>query len=459
MKRISKETWLLILTLAVFLAWKLSTLHFRFGDENVYFYMTKAIRDGLVPYKDFNLADPPTFIYLLTGFSALIGKHFILFKIWPPLFDAGNAVLIFLILKKIGNKVATLGPALYLFSFTILSTSDYVTGAETAIFFMLLAIYLDMRKKSARSGVSWALACLSKLYIAPALIAYLGYKAYKREFSSLARITLAGIFCSLVVLIPFFIIAPHETLANLVIFQLHRPAGLNKWNVIGFFFQMEWPLMLLALLGAFVTKHRAFIWPLCASCIFLLWFKDLYYLYLHLLLPFLAILAMEFVSHLLMRKEELVWSLIGVYTVFLVYPLITYTSTTAAQGIFEHPEEVASALVNAQDTRPIYGVQEAAPLVALIANKPIFQHSIDTNTQNFSSGALNKKDISDDAIKHGIYLIARIADYPELGVTDTGYENYFSEEDFSSCKRYATFPRPTLGDPLNDVAIYRCGNY
>jgi hypothetical protein len=455
---LSKGDFTAAIIIALFLLWKLSSLSFRFGDENVYFYMTKAIKDGFVPYKDFNLADPPAFIYLLSAFSTLIGKHFILFKIWPPLFDAGNALLIFFILKKLGNKFAALGPALYLFSFTILSTSDYVTGAETAIFFMLLAIYLDMRGKSSLSGIAWALGCLSKLYIAPALLAYLCYKLYKKEFLPLRNTIVAGIITGLLVLLPFFIISEHETFMNLIGYQLKRPAGLNKWNVFSLFFEMESLLIVSAIAGAFVTKHKALLFPLLASFAFLLWFKDLYYLYLHLLVPFLAIYAAEFALYLNAKKEELLFGFVGLYAVIALYPIFSYIQTYAPQGTFQNPEEVASALSSAPLGLPVYGVQEVAPLVALIANKSIFQNVIDTNTQNFGSEALNIQNISDSAIKNGVYLVARIADYPEQGVTDTGYEAYFYKKDFSSCTRYKTFRRPSPGDALNDVVIYKCAH-
>ena len=66
------------------------------------------------------------------------------------------------------------------------------------------------------------------------------------------------------------------------------------------------------------------------------------------------------------------------------------------------------------------------------------------------------KDISDDIMKNGAYLVARIADYPDQGVTDTGYESYFSKTAFATCKRLVSFSRPSPDDPLNIVAIYRC---
>ncbi|MDB5194578.1 MAG: hypothetical protein JWN50_592 [Parcubacteria group bacterium] len=444
-------------TVAIFLIWKLTSLHFRFGDENVYFYMTHAIQHGLLPYKDFFLADPPFFIFLLTGFKALIGTHYLLFKTLPPLFDAASAVLIYLILIRNSTRFAWLGPAFYLFSFSVLSTSDYMTGAEVMIFFILLANLLDQHGKSFWSGVSWALACLCKLYAAPALIGFLIYKLLKRERHALRNIILGGILAALIVLLPFFIMAPHQTLYDLILHQFHRPAGINKWNVWQLFLGFEWLLILAACVGAYYTKHRTLVFELALSAIFLLWYKDLYYLYLHLLMPYLALLAAEFVSSLSVKKSELAWGFIGLYVVILMYPLLTYTSTFAPQGIFENPQEIADALRLAPKSLPAYGAQEVAPLVALMADRPIFENIIDTNTQNFAAGTHNLKNISADIQKSGAYLISRIADYPDQGVTDIGYESYFDPNVFtSSCTKFKAFTRPNPADLLNDVTIYTC---
>ena len=75
----------------------------------MYFYMTQAILSGFIPYKDFFLADPPFFIYLLSGFKFIFGSNIILFKIIPVLFDSFSAILIYLILKKKENRFAFLG--------------------------------------------------------------------------------------------------------------------------------------------------------------------------------------------------------------------------------------------------------------------------------------------------------------------------------------------------------------
>jgi len=217
----------LAIAVSVFVVWKLSTLQFRFGDENVYFGMSQAVLHGLIPYKNFFFADPPFFVYLMAIFKAIFGPHLLLLKTIPVLFDSLSAVLIYLLLKK-NNRFAVLGSIFYLFSFTVLSTSDYITGAEMMIFFMLLAILLDQSKKHFWSGVFWALACLCKLYAGPALLGFLLYKLISKEWLPVRNIVLGGLTASIVILLPFFILVPIKFLTiSLFIIYADQPASLN----------------------------------------------------------------------------------------------------------------------------------------------------------------------------------------------------------------------------------------
>lgn len=458
-KNKKRDLWIVAISIAIFIFWKLSTVVFRFGDENVYFYMASAILHGLVPYKDFVFADPPFFIYLLTLFKALFGSHLILLKTLPILFDSLSALMIYLLLRN-KNKFAFLGPIFYLFSFTVLSTSDYVTGAEVMIFLVLSALWLDQREKYFYSGIFWALACLCKLYAGPALLGFLFYKLISKEYLPVKKIILGGLAATVLVMTPFIILAPHQTLSDLIIFQLHRPHGINKWNIFGVFLGFEWLLVAASVAGIFIRRNIKYLYPLIFSAVFFLIFRDLYYLYLHILLPFMILLAVQLVEFLNEKKEELAWGFMIIYFCIIIYSILGYVNVYQPQGIFNNPEEIAQALKTAPDNSPVYGAQEVAPLIALLSDKIIFNNIIDTNTQNFGSGAQNLDLVSKSAVQNGIYLVARVANYPEQKIQDTGFEGYFDRKMFdASCKLFKSFDRPTPGDPLNQVAIYKCIRY
>ena len=46
------------------------------GDENVYFYMAKAVSEGQMPYRDFFYAHPPLHIFALATLIKIFGVNF-----------------------------------------------------------------------------------------------------------------------------------------------------------------------------------------------------------------------------------------------------------------------------------------------------------------------------------------------------------------------------------------------
>ncbi len=456
MKNNQKDWYIVIGTILFFILVKLTTLTFRFGDENVYFYMSDAILNGFIPHRDFFLADPPVFIYIMAFFKMLFSSHIILFKTLPIFFDSISAILIFLLLKE-KNKLAFFAPILYLASFTVISTSDYVTGAEIMIPFVLLAILLDQKGKQFYSGVFWALACLVKLYAGPALLGFLFYKLTNKQYENIKKIIIGGLVTTLIIMLPFFILAPQQTFYNLFIHQMNRPEGINKWNIFTFFVTFEWLLILTAIWSAIKNKNNMFVYPLIFSTIFFLLYKDLYFLYLHILIPFIVILTIYALEFLWNKQKEIVYGFMVIFCIMFLYGSSSYVNIYQKEGIFNNPEEISATLKNTPENFPIYGVQEVAPLVALEANKKIFDNKIDTNTQNFAAKTHDLNKISEDAVNNGIYLIARVGEYPAQNIHDTGFEAYFSKEIFDKyCTMYKSFDRSTPDSSLNKITIYRC---
>ncbi|MFA6000203.1 MAG: glycosyltransferase family 39 protein [Candidatus Paceibacterota bacterium] len=451
------KSWYIALgTVLFFILAKLSTLSFRFGDENVYFYMSQAILDGLLPHRDFFLADPPVFVYIMAFFKMLFGSHLILFKTLPIIFDSISAVLIFLLLKD-KNRLAFLAPVFYLASFTVISTSDYVTGAEIMIPFILLALLFDQKGRPLWSGVMWALACLCKLYAGPALLGFLLYKVIKKEWGNLKEIILGGLLTTFIIMLPFFLLAPQQTFYNLFTHQFNRPVGINKWNIFAVFLKFEWLFVLGGIIAIFKIKNRIWILPFVFSALFFLLYRDLYYLYLHILMPFIIILFVELSEKIYEKQKELFYFVVALIVIIFFYSASAYNDTYQGEGIFRNPGEVAEALRNTPEDLPVYGLQEVTPLVALMSGKKIFQNIIDTNTQNFASGTHNKIKISEEAVKEGIYLVTRVGYYPAQGVVDTGFENYFDRGTFDKyCTPYMAFDHPSFNDPLNQIKIYKC---
>ncbi len=462
-------------TAAVFLLLKITGLTFRFSDGNIYLYMAKAIGEGFWPYRDFVLVDPPFLVFLLTALRALIRDHFLAYQVIPAVLEAGSSILLYVLLRLRGNKLSFLAPLLYLFSFTVLATSDYLTGVQLAVFLMLMAIFLYEKNKSIWSGVLWALAALTKLYVAPAILGFLIYNIWRKEFAKLGRIITGGALTTVVFLGPFLFTAPTQVYKYLWVMHFNRPAGLDKWNVWGFFVSHEWFLLATAAAGIYFcfkkTKlHRDapigksatgeyLLWLFIPLLAFFLVYKDVYYLYLDSLLPYLLIFSFIFLNWLY-EKDIRARMALAVVAVMgfssLTGFIFNYYQVTRADGQFPNALEVAAYVKTLPPEFDLYGGQEMVSLVALLSGRKLFNNYIDTNAQIFATNTLDLEQVSNEAADKGVYLIGRLADHPELGIQNYGSEGYFAKDVFEKyCKEIKDFPNGNQ-ELLNKIVIFKC---
>lgn len=109
------------------------------------------IDQGRVPYKDFELLVTPGFPYITWFFKHLVGEEFLHLRVVGLVFQAGIALLLFLVLSKHVSRLtsaglATLGTTL-LYSGTATISFDY---NYFAVFFAILSVYFlqqDYSKK------------------------------------------------------------------------------------------------------------------------------------------------------------------------------------------------------------------------------------------------------------------------------------------------------------------------
>ncbi len=456
-------SWLIFLLPMIFFAWyKFSHLALRFGDGNAYFYMADQILHGAKPYLDFPLADPPLLVYLLAGVKFLIGDHLILFQAVPIICELLTVLVLFLKLKKAHNHFAPLVSFIHLFSFLILSTSDYVTGLHWVILFLSLAWYFE--DQPLMSGIFWALASLIKLYTAPALLAYCLYLVLKKDWQKLAKFLLGFIATGLLVMLPFLLTAFKEVFNFTLLHQLARPKGLDKLTIIKFFIEKDFLLLMLLVWSAINTvkkKDYRLVLPIIALLIFFLSFADLYYLYLGVFSPFFSLLLLENLASFWQQSKS--WQKQVLVSVAVFYLLVTvprflnYMQVFHDQGKFVQLVEVVN-YVNNHLTKnyKFYGSHEVAPLVALASHKELFGELIDTNTQLFASGALDKQAVSQQAAEQGIYLFTKVANLSYNAKPDTGYEGYFAEEVFVKTCHQLTIINGNDQEIFDDVAIYEC---
>ncbi len=453
-KQLTKADYLVALSIGIFLIYKLATLTFRFGDGNAYLYMANSIWHGIWPYRDFFVADPPVLIMFLSFLKPIFGQQWLWLHSMPYLWEAGNALLIYLLLH--GRPQAYFASILYLFSFTILATSEFLTGVQLTVLFSLLGFYCQKKDYPLASGIFWGLAVTTKFYALPAWIGFWLYTLWTKQ--PWGRLTF-GFFASVIaVFLPFLILSPQGLVDSIILHQFNRTAGNNIWSVWRYFIQQEWPLLILAIAGSFLSSARKYLLPFWLSVIFFLVFQDLYYTYLGFLFFFLAIFAGLWIEYLIEQKDLVVIlflaSCLGAWTIF--GGIYHYENSSATHGRFSNAPEIAEYLKTQTDHEFIYGSHEVAPLLALMSGKQLFGNYIDTNTQVFAAGTLDKNQISERAAEAGVYLVARITDLPEQGIKDMGYDGFFSPEVFAaSCRRLQFFPS-TSREIDTHIGIYDC---
>jgi len=451
----------IFLTLLIFWLIKLAHLEFHFGDGNVYYYMADRLLQGTLPYRDFLIADPPLLVILLAGIKLLIGNQLILFQTVPLILESITAVLLFFLSRQQLPKLAKFIPALYLFSFLILSTTDYLTGLHFVNCLIVLAYFF--RKKPYLSGIFWGLATLIKLYVIPGFIGWMIVLFMQKKWPQFKKTAIAYIATGALIMLPFLILSPDNVINHIILHQFNRPKGLSKLNIFRFFIQHDLLLLLTVGFNFYLTKHKKFLIPLLCWLIFYVIFKDLYYLYLGVMAPWIILSLVNFwqalEKKLNCQKNNLGSQLVLMSLIMLFFTQIIglnfYQKNIQQQGVFTQAPAVAE-YINTLPTKPLYGSHEVAPLVALLSHRQLFDHQIDTNAQLFGSGALDKNEISQAAAEQGVYLLTKVADIPQSIDLNQGYDGYFSPTVFEQACQRLKIINGNDGDLFDDVAVYDC---
>lgn len=445
-------------SIIIFILIKCLMLTTRFGDGNAYIYMAKVFLEGQLPYRDFIHVDPPGLLYYLGGLRVLAGNNIWVYQLSVYFLDALTALFLFKISSHYKLSLAFLAAPIYLATFTVISVSDFLTGLQPILFLMTLAIYLSLKQRHLLAGLCWGAALLIKLYVIPPLAGVLIWYLLNKHYSGVLKLVLSCICIFILGMLPFMITSFPQLIDSLVIHQFNRPSGTNKFEVFSYFLKHEWLLVILAVAGAWFNRRAIILFPLIFTITFYLLFRDVYFMYLGNLIPWLVILALFSLSKVLTLKDSRTYTLILiglVYGLVLLYSFSDYSQSTARVGRFTNSQEISDYL-KTLPSKPLYGSYEVVPILALQTNLPILNNYINSNEQNFSSGVMDKDFISNLAVDQSAYLIGRILDYPERGVVDVGYDGYFSEKIFKQyCQRLKDFPS-TSKEIDSKIIIYQC---
>lgn len=437
---------------------RIANLGIRLSDTNIYFYTSIKLLEGNLLYKDIFFTNFPVFPYLSIAYLLLALKQLPLYYLTSTIELIIISFLVYHIAwRKTKEYIPSLMSALlYMFSFIVLSTSEHQTGVFTATFFALLGYYLLEKKKFFTSGIFISLAVLTKAYLLPIAVSFFIYLLIKREYRSLKQYILGVIAASAVVLGPFLLIARSELINDVFSYSLTRSAGLNKLEVVWFFVTHD-IVFLILLIFSLITIKKNLILGLISLCsiVFVLFYQDVYYLYLNFIVPFLCLSLPAFIKTARKQFHLQKYVLPSIVSLLLIINFFVYVSSYRSLQKMEHIEEMI-ATIKKQKPAYLYGINDITPGLAYFTGVPLLDNIVDTNENIFRKGFLDADKLTDKALSSKTIIIAHGASYPQQNIDEKILEEIFNKDKvLKNCRQSGSFPINAEG-VVNRINLFSC---
>lgn len=452
-----KKNLPIVFLISIFLIFKLGNLGIRLSDSNIYFYTGYKLLQGEVLYRDIFFTNFPFLTYLSAFYYLLTAGNLNLFFLTPAIEVVAVSLLIYAILKKKNNLfLALISSVIYLFSFIVLSTSDHQTGVFFASFASVLSYYFYLNKKFVVSGICLGLALLTKVYFLPILLALIVVLALDKNRQSAFRFFIGLFVTSFIVFLPTFLFAFPDFVKQVFEYSLTRSQGIGKSGIIWFFITHDFLLFVLLLFSLLNIKKDKFLGLLSLfGIVFLLFYQDVYYLYLNFLIPFLVLSFPEFYKSIQKNFGLQKAVILTILIPLILYSIINYiTGFRSLQKLNNFSEIVET--IKKENPKALYGVNDITPALSHATEIPLLNGVVDTNANIYRKGILDARKMTGDAIEQKALIVTHGLDYPQQGVTELVTDEIFDAEAVKkSCKLVGSFPVQTEG-PQNRLNLMRC---
>lgn len=422
------------------------------GDEWIYFYMSDLVSEGNLPYRDFFFAHPPLQLYLTAFIFLISGFHVMALKLIPFIATLVSGLFLFFLMKKTTNSSAAafLTATLFFLSYNTLLEATYSLGINETTMFVVLALYFlfasSFRYHELASGICFGFAGITGLYsLVPFLVVSM-YLLFLKRQQFLMLISGFFLIFGTVNLI-FFIVGGIPYISQVYIYHLLKPKEeSNTLILLASMVKMNVFLIGSALLSLFTRARKQFllIWlVVLAYLFFLLMLNRIFAFYFVLLFPFLAILGgfglTCLFTHLYNYQQLPRWIfyvIVAILSVFFLWNLsadalylnrVDFTS-------FDSLEEMVTFIQGTTDSGDtIFGDDSTVPLLAILANRSIALHEVDTNDMRFRSGLTSISELIERLHATGVrYIIIR--PYRGIGMSNELFA--FLQEQCSLVKEY-----------------------
>lgn len=444
----------LVLVFLAFILVKIPSIGPKISDENYLWYSAKLLADGILPYKDFFFASPPLQIGIQALLFKTIGFNIWAFKFLPIIYSIISAFFIYLSLKSSGQVKALLGVVLFLFSFVVLTTTDHDSGVHLLTMLLFASFYFS-DKKPMLAGILGGLSCLVRLYALPAVLAIIVFYLFTNKTKFIKFAT--GFVFSFVLPMAALFLVPNFG-KDIIFYHLLKTEGISKVNILSFFVRWDWLILLGFLSFIFLEKKRLSLPFLIVifQGLFYIIFADIYYLYFIVLIPFLAIIAMQGVLTLTTKTKIDTNFAVAMVIIIAIYNSLFYLNLHAKTSRIEQLPQITSFIQNnSGKSDKIYGAYEITPLIALVAKRQILDNLVDTNAKIFLTKTVNLDErlkVLDGRVKFIITLeVVNLATGEVLRIDPIGHYEFLQ----GKCKIAKDYPIAKDYN-YNKIVIWDC---
>ncbi|CAN5148862.1 hypothetical protein BH11PAT1_BH11PAT1_0570 [soil metagenome] len=453
-----KQYWPLIIIITLFLLLKLSSLGIRMSDTNIYFYTAYQMLQGKVLYKDIFFTNFPLLPYVSVCYYFFFGKSLTAYFFTSCLEASAVAgILYYLAINKTKSLlIATLTAMVYLFSFIVLSTSDHQTGVFLASLFALLSYFFFEKKHYVLTGCFVALALLTKAYFLPILASY-GVFLLIRQRKTFLPFCLGLIVTSGIILLPILIFARNDFFKDVFLYSLTRSQGLSKTNILWFFATHDILFFVMFMTALTQIKKQLFFALFCFfSLAFIIFYQDIYFLYLNFTIPFLCLFFAFFYHDSLTKLQIQKMVIPSLIVLLLVYNLFTYLTGFRNIQTFTQLDTMVTKI---KEINPpaLYGTNDTTPALSYLTGIPLLNGIVDTNENIFRKGYLNNKTLTKDALSQHALFVGHGVYYPEENLNQPLINEIFDLTQMQGkCKIEGSYPIVSEG-MTNRITLVACG--
>ena len=151
---------------------KTNGMRYSSTDEGIYFYAARAWAEGIWPYHDFFFSHPPLHIAVPAALFALFGYSFTLAKSVSAVAVAISGLLVWRLGRRyLDPFVGVFAMGLFMLAAEVLKASTNLTGINLTTMWVMLGLWLLMKRKDFLAGMILGAAACTGIYAAAAVLA------------------------------------------------------------------------------------------------------------------------------------------------------------------------------------------------------------------------------------------------------------------------------------------------